>query len=898
MIPRARWQQIQTLFEQLADVDHAQRAAYLDKSCGNDVDLRQSVESLLDLDQSRKDPILHAIGAAAESLLEDHRDRLIGTRIGPYRVVSILGHGGMSVVYRGERDDSQYQQTVAIKVLQHATLHPRLRSRLHSERHILATLDHPCIARLIDSGDLEDGTPYLVMEHVDGEAIDQFCDGRTLFIRERLELFVEVCAAVQYAHRNLVVHRDIKASNIFVTEERTPKLLDFGIAKLLAPESLSHTLPVTRLQERILTPENAAPEQVLGRPITTATDIYALGVLLYQLLTGRSPYRLVSYSQLQLERAICMDDPTRLSQTVVAKLKGESDADRSRISDRRGLSPQRLQARLAGDLDAIVAMAMRKEPERRYPSVEALADDVQRHLQGQPVRARSGDWRYNSIKFLRRNVFAAVVAATVFIGLILVAGVTLWENHRLSLARDATVQERDRAQKVSAFLVEVFAHADPFKAQGNETSAKDLLDSGAAEIRNNSSLQPEVRAQMLQSIGLAYRHQQHSESAIPLFEEVVAIRRDERPFDKQSVAIALGDLSQALMDEGRYVAAEQDIREGLQMLQAGDAAPTIVTADLLSQYGRFYLTSKSDYGAASDMFKQALAIYRNASGDQNLAIANTLSEIASAATWSGKYEDAEDYQTKALNIFRATTSSKFPDHNVALATLGLIQIKLGKYAEAEQSLTEALKVESTVFGTDNLRSAVIESDLAELYEREGDIDRALHAAKEALRIGTLRQEKNATTGYYYDGLANLYLKAGNLPEAEANIRAALAVYAAVLPARHLYVATGEQLLGEVHLRRHALAEAERELRVALELETSLKAADWQIARTNASLGWLAIQKNNAAEGEPLLVDAQAKLLARLGPKNSETALATTRLAQYFHDHHRDAEAAKLQQELH
>ena len=331
MIPKARWQQIQSLFDQLIDSGTGERAVHLARACGGDMELLASVESLLESDSRREDPLLHVIGEAAESLLEDHRDRLIGTRIGAYRVVSILGHGGMSTVYRGERDDAQYQQTVAIKVLQHSTLHPRLRNRLHSERHILATLDHPSIARLIDSGDLEDGTPYLVMEHVDGESIDVYCDSRTLFIRERLELFVQVCAAVQYAHRNLVVHRDIKPSNIFVTDQGAPKLLDFGIAKLLAPESLSHTLPVTRLQERILTPENAAPEQVLGRPITTATDIYALGVLLYQLVTGRSPYRLLSYSQLQLERAICMDDPVRPSQMVISKLGAEKDADCSRI---------------------------------------------------------------------------------------------------------------------------------------------------------------------------------------------------------------------------------------------------------------------------------------------------------------------------------------------------------------------------------------------------------------------------------------------------------------------------------------------------------------------------------------------------------------------------------------
>src|SRR6267378_3556188 len=458
MIPRARWQQIQSLFEQMIDTGTGERTARLASACGDDLELRSSVESLLKSDARREDALLHAIGNAAESLLEEHQDRLIGTRVGPYRVASILGHGGMSTVYRGERDDSQYQQTVAIKVLQHATLH-------------------------------------LVMEYVDGESIDSYCDSRTLFVRERLDLFVKVCAAVQYAHRNLVVHRDIKSSNIFVTVDGTPKLLDFGIAKLLAPESLSHTLPVTRLQERILTPENAAPEQVLGRPITTATDIYSLGVLLYQLLTGRSPYRLLSYSQLQLERAICMDDPVRPSQMVISKLSGENDADRSRISDRRGLSPQRLRARLSGDLDAIVAMAMRKEPDRRYPSVEALAEDLSRHLQGQPVRARQGDWRYNAAKFLRRHLLAVVAVAAAFLGLALFAGAMFWENHRIELAREATAQERDRAQQVSAFLVDVFSQADPFNTQGKEPTAKDLLDRGAEKISGNVSLQPEVRAQ-------------------------------------------------------------------------------------------------------------------------------------------------------------------------------------------------------------------------------------------------------------------------------------------------------------------------------------------------------------------------------------------------------------------
>jgi serine/threonine protein kinase len=895
MIPRARWQQIQSLFEQMIDTGTGDRSARLAGACGDDLELRSSVESLLKSDARREDVLLQAIGEAAESLLEDHQDRLIGTRVGPYRVISILGHGGMSTVYRGERDDSQYQQTVAIKVLQHARLHPRLRSRLHSERHILATLDHPSIARLIDSGDLEDGTPYLVMEHVDGESIDSYCDSRTLFVRERVELFIKVCAAVQYAHRNLVVHRDIKPSNIFVTAEGAPKLLDFGIAKLLAPESLSHTLPVTRLQERILTPENAAPEQVLGRPITTATDIYALGVLLYQLLTGRSPYRLLSYSQLQLERAICMDDPARPSQMVISKLSGEKDADRSRISDRRGLSPQRLRARLSGDLDAIVAMAMRKEPDRRYPSVEALADDLNRHLLGQPVRARQGDWRYNTVKFLRRHLLAVAVVAAAFLGLALFAGVMFWENHRIELAREATAQERDRAQQVSAFLVDVFSQADPFNARGKEPTAKDLLDRGAEKISGNLGLQPEVRAQLLESIGLAYRRQGLSERAIPLFEQALAIRRQERPLDNGHVAVALANLARALTDAGRLISAEAYLNQAVALSESGGDAQAVETADILVQFGNFALDAKSDPARASQLFGKALNIYRATIGNQSLQAAASLNGLAAAAVWMDDYPVAEHYQREALGIFQTTVSRNHPDNAVALATLGYILTQRAKYAEAQQVLNEALEIEHNVFGVDNQRIAATQADLGILYAREGDINRAIAATQTALKITLERLGSNHyLTGYYLDALANLFLKADDVPAAEADARQALAVYAQALPPRHLYVAATHQLLGEVLLRRGSLAAAEAELRIALDMSVGLVGPDsWRAARSEASLGWVLIQRDRAAEGEPMLVAARSKLLAAVGPQHPATQQATTRLVEYYRAHHRDADAARV-----
>ena len=897
MISRARWQKIQSLFEEVVDVPQPERASRLADSCGADMELRHSVESLLASDERTADPLLNAVSEAAESLLTDHQDRLVGTRVGHYRIVSVLGHGGMSTVYRAERDDDKYRQTVAVKVLHHTALHPRLRNRLHSERHILATLAHPSIARLIDSGELDDGTPYLVMEHVDGESIDSYCDSRTLFIRERLELFIQVCSAVQFAHRNLIVHRDIKSANILVTGDGLPKLLDFGIAKLLAPESLSHTVPVTRLQERILTPENAAPEQVLGRSITTATDIYGLGVLLYQLLTGRSPYRLLSYSQLQLERAICMDDPMRPSQIVVAKLGSETDADRSRISDRRGLSPPRLRARLSGDLDAIVSMAMRKEPDRRYPSVEAFADDLNRHLQGQPVKARQGDWRYNGSKFLRRHLLPVLAVSAAFLGLAAIAGVTLWQNHRIELAREATAQERDRAQQVSAFLVDVFSEADPFKAQGHEATAGELLDRGAASIGGNATLQPEVRAQLLESIGLAYRRKGDSSRAIPLFEQAVAIRRSERPMDAGRTAAALANLARALTDGGNLVSAEAYLQQALDLSKSGDssAQSESESADILVQFAQFELSAKGDQPRATKLFTEALGIYRSALGNQHLSVAVTLSGLASAAIWANDYAAAERYEREAIEIYQATVSRNYPDHAVALATLGYVLTQRGQFHEAEQLLTEAYQIERVVFGDNSDVLAQIESHFSLLYDRQGDEDRAIKAIREAISIESkVHGPNHFLTGYYLDTLANLYLKTGDLARAEDTVRQSLAILAASLPGEHLYVASARQTLGEVLMSRGALAPAETELRAAADINTALVGADhWRTARSAASLGWALIKSDEAAEGEPMLVNARARLLATVGARDPATQLATVRLAEYYRSRHRDADANKV-----
>jgi len=538
---------------------------------------------------------------------------------------------------------------------------------------------------------------------------------------------------------------------------------------------------------------------------------------------------------------------------------------------------------------------MRKEPDRRYPSVEALADDLNRHLLGQPVRARHGDWRYGTAKFLRRHVVAVAIVAAAFVGLTLFAGVMVWQNYRIELARNATIQERDRAQQVSAFLVDVFSGADPFKAQGREPTAKDLLDRGAEKISGNMSLQPEVRAQLLESIALAYRRQGLSERAIPLFEQAVAIRRQERPLDNGHVAVALANLASALTDAGNLISAQAYLEQAVTLSESGGEARAVETADILVQFGNFALQAKSDPARAAELFGRALTIYRNAVGGQNLQVAETLNGLATAAVWISDYPLAERYQREALSIFQATVPRNHPDNAVALATLGYILTQREKYGEAEQVLNEALQIERNVFGADNQRTAAIEGDLGILYDRQGDLPRAIEATQTALKI--VRDRLGSSyymAGYYLDALANLYLKTNELPNAEADARQALAVYAQALPARHLYVASTHQLLGEILLRRGDAAAAESELRMALDMNVGLVGADsWRSARSAASLGWTLTQDNKAAEGEQMLVDAHSKLLATVGAQHPATRQAEGWLVKYYRVHHRDAEAERV-----
>ncbi len=441
-----RWQRVKQLLEEAIPLEDSQRSSFLERACGNDGEVRREVNSLLSSHDEAgtgflKKPVLDLKSVAPLMPVR------AGRRVGVYQIIEEIGHGGMGEVYRAIRADGQFTKEVAVKLVRGGFDTAFVLERFRTERQILATLDHPNIAHLLDGGTTEDGIPYLVMELIEGARIDSYCDEHKLSITQRLQLFRQVCAAVQYAHQRLVIHRDIKPSNVLVTKNGVPKLLDFGIAKILDPAAGSETT-----MARPMTPEYASPEQIRGEPITTASDVYSLGVVLYQLLTGRSPYPGETRSSLDLARAVCETDPGRPS-TVVLKPSPARTGEQGEVltpeqvgGSREG-SPGKLGRRLAGDVDNIVLMALRKEPARRYASVEQLAEDIRLHLEGLPVTATKGSWNYRAGKFVRRNRTAMTAAALVFLTLVAGVAATIRQAHIARREAEIAGAERVRAER-------------------------------------------------------------------------------------------------------------------------------------------------------------------------------------------------------------------------------------------------------------------------------------------------------------------------------------------------------------------------------------------------------------------------------------------------------------------
>lgn len=829
-------------------------------------------------------PQSRAIDAAAVDSTRDRARSLVGSNVGSYSMVSVLGRGGAGTVYLGERADQQYSAKVAIKIVDHAAVQTSLGIRFRAERQILANLNHPNIARLLDAGETDDGQAYLVMEYVLGEPVDRFCDGQQLDLRARLRLFLDICAAVHYAHQNLIVHRDLKPGNILVTPEGVTKLLDFGIAKLLDTGDFRELTQLTQHNDRLLTPEFASPEQILGQAVTTASDVYSLGVVLYQLLCGLRPYNVRgSASQLELERTICICDPARPSAAIKRAMESGSEEGQpplQAIAEVRGTSPDRLQKQLQGDIDSIVMRALRKESQHRYGSVDQLAADVRRYLANEAVEARQGNWLYYSQRFVRRHVIGAATSALFIFLVIGVAIILSFKNHAIAVALDRANQERERAEKVSDFMLQVFRSASPFVNFGREPTARDLLDQAARGIQTELGQQPEVQAVLLEEMGRSFRQMGLPDRAVGYLQDSLRIQRRLHGSDDARMGLILTELAIVLRETYRFEESDRIFAEALSVSRRSQGQRSYADAKLLVELGRLEML-RSNIRQAGEHFTQALQLMRETRGPTDTEVGAVLVDLSNVSVWEDDLEQAEKTALAAVQIYKSAPQYH-PDRVMADFRLAEILMYRGRISSAAPLFERALAAQRVLYGSNNDIVADTLGSLAQVRIAQANIKDAEKLIREAL---AMHRESRSTAGnkigHLQTLLATVLMRQSRFAEAASLLRDTLEVFAKNLPRDHQYVASAEHYLGESLLATGKLSDAEAILTEAMNRWKRTGAPPWRAARSASALGEVLYKKGRMQDAERYLVVSFRELSEDPNTDQDAKSKARERVARFY-----------------
>jgi serine/threonine protein kinase len=828
-------QRIAELVKSAIEREPESRAAFLDEECESDPAMRAEIESLLQHQEGASRFIeIPALHLAAKSFMGEGAFRA-GQTIGDYEIISLIGSGGMGEVYLAE--DGQLHRKVALKLVRRGMDSKDIIRHFKREEEILASLTHPNIARLYGGAVTPEGIPYFVMEYVEGERLDSYCDEKKLTIPERLQLFRRICSAVSYAHQHLVIHRDIKPANVRVTADGEPKLLDFGIAKFLEPQT-SDIAEQTMTLRGVMTPDYASPEQVRGEAMTTASDVYSLGVVLYELLTGQKPYRLTSRRPDELSRAIIEQEPQRPSTTAAS-----SDGNgQSEIANRKSLR---------GDLDNIVLMAMRKEPSRRYSSVGQFSADIQRHLDGLPVIARKDTFTYRASKFIRRHRVA--VAAAFLISISLVAGMitTTWQAQ---VAR----HEKAKAEDVKNALVRMLNYSNPvvFSPQNNgQKTVKEILDETAKQLENGEfSNQPEIKVELEEILAECYLGQDNFAATRKHTQEYLDLHRKLYGEDDAKTLVASERRAFMLFSEGKLAESEKHYRKILPLMRNEEGKGNINAENLagaLNNFGALRRT-QGDSKEAELSFRESLALSSQMPKESLYIIGPTRSTLASTLADQGRFEEALQTAREAVAEYRQREETGTPNFSFTLTVLGGFLTEKGDYTEADTNLHEAEAIQrkslnpSSLWLGDNLRNQAVS------YYQQGRYAEALGKVTETLKI------YRESFGPYYDNYPTALIinglilaKTGQAKEGENILREAVKIRTESLPKEHYWVAQAESALGEC----------------------------------------LTIQKRYN-EAEPLLLNSYEALKISQGADNPRTTIALQRLINLYEAWNKPGQAAR------
>lgn len=878
-----RWRRIEELFEAAVELEPDQRAKLLNEECAGDTVLLKQVQSLILSEEEAGSFIDRAIRDAARRIDQHQAQPMVGQQIGAYKIVREIGHGGMGAVYLAHRADDEYQKQVAIKLVRAGIANREVLRRFRSERQILANLDHPNIAKLLDAGTTDSGTPYVVMDYVEGKPIDEYCDRISLSIEDRIRLFRKICGALHYAHQNLVVHRDIKPGNILVTAEGEPKLLDFGIAKLLKSEPFA-SIAETRAGTAAMTPEYASPEQVRGEAVTTTSDVYSLGVVLYELLTGRRPYTVNRQQPREIERAICEQQPDRPSAAVTRKERaaatdGDIDGTRASIVERRATTTDRLRRRLRGDLDNIVMMAMRKEPSRRYASVEQLSEDLRRHLDGLPVIARPATFAYRTQKFVSRHVIGVAVTMA---AIVMIAALVGFYTSRLASERDRARLETAKAARVAEFLTGLFEVSDPSQSKGETITANELLERGATRIKSELADQPEVQATMMNVMGTVYLSLGLYDRAEPLLEESLSARRRLYGEENSDVAASLLSIGRLHYGRGDYDRAESFCRQALELnreLLGNESLEVARSMNLLATV----LQAKGDYSAAEPMFRQVIDLRRRHQGSQHPDVLTNLSSLSTVLIAKGDNDAAESIMMEIVDLRRSLDGDRDPQLAIDINNLAAARYSRGELAGAEELFRQALSLRQKMLGEEHPDVAEGMNNLAVVLRDKGDYDEAESFIRRAIAIETKNRGPDHWYVAYYQTTLGLVLHARrNYEAAETVFRNALETYKKSLPDDSAYAAVAMLGLGLALTDKGNSEVAEPFLKRSLAVfQKRLPAGHWQTALAESALGHCLACMKRFDEAEPLLLRSFATIKAKRGEQSRYTKDCADRIVKLY-----------------
>ena len=826
VIDTRRWNRASRLLDQALDLPHHQLDTWLGELRASDADAAADVEALLLEHRQLNDEGFLDGGMPSIDV------PLAGVTLGGYTLVSPIDQGGMGSVWLAERSDGRYEGRAAVKLLNASLLGHEGEARFRREGTVLARLTHPHIARLIDAGVSRAGQPYLVLEYVDGQHIDRFCDDQRLGVEDRIRLFLDVQAAVAHAHANLIVHRDLKPSNVLVTGDGEVKLLDFGIAKLLGDDEAISML--TREGGVALTPKYAAPEQVTSGPITTATDVYTLGVLLFELLTGQHPTGLAAGSPIEFVKAITVGKTLRLSSAALSE-DARLAAERA---EQRATTPDRLHRVLRGDLETIVAKALKSNPAERYASVAEFAEDLRRVLEHQPITARPDTLRYRATKFAQRHwrPLAAGLAA-----LAVLVAVVVFYTQRLQTERDRARLEADKASQVSALLTDLLTGADPYRTpDATEPTVQSLLDRGATRVSTELGDRPELQTEMFAIIGRTFERMGRQDKALPLLQQAVATgRRALGPADAR-LASSLNHLGVLHREMGQPAEGEPLLRE-------------------------------------------ALAMRRQVLGPRHADVAITLVELSRALADQGRGVEAEPLSREALDIRKAVFGDDHRETATSKSDLGRILQRRGDLAGAEVLLRENLATALKVLGPDHPNTGASMGNLAGLLLAKGDPVSAEPLARGAVEVD--RRVFGEQHDEYASSLNTLGLaveRQGRLPEAERMFSDCVRIGRAQLPADHPATAAYLVNLARVRIARGDAAATEASLREALRIRTArLQADDWRIGQAQSLLAAALVARGRLDEAESLMLAADRLMKPLPGGQSRERTANRARLAALY-----------------